>query len=457
MEQITGYDILKATNGTLLGGDPSLPLSSLCIDSRKAQKGALFIPLLGEHSDGHDFIKKALEMGALGTLTSRREVSEPEKLFIYVPDTKEALQNIGRYCRNRLSIPIVGITGSVGKTTTREMVSAVLKTQYRIFSTTGNHNGQLGLPIMLSEITREHQAAVLEMGMSLPGEMEVLGKMARISIGIMTNIGLSHIENLGSQENICREKLHMTDGMDDDGILLINGDDPVLTKYAANTRWKTFRFGLSEDCHYRAKEIHTEGTRTVFTACTQTQETTVALKVPGLHNVSNAMAAIACGALMGIPLKEAARGLEQFSGFAHRLETETFHHMTLIDDAYNASPDSMRAALSVLSSMEGKGKKIAVLSDMLELGPDSETYHRQVGEFAKSLPIDEFVLTGTLARYIGEEIGPKARWFGTQKEALSYLLEAAHSGDIILWKGSNGMRLGDMMKRWKEMVCHDEN
>ena len=416
---------------------------------------ALFVPIIGERVDAHNFIKGAFEAGAKAVLTSKGEVAEEGKLHIQVPDTRKALQDIGFYCRNRLTIPIIGITGSVGKTTTREMVSEALRTQYRIFSTTGNHNGQLGLPIMLSEITQEDEIAVLEMGMSLPGEMERLGKMARVSMAIMTNIGLSHIENLGSQENICKEKLHITDGMEPDGVLLLNGDDTVLMEYAAGTSHKIRTYGLSDNCYYQAKNVRKENTRTVFEARFREKSVSVALKVPGLHNVSNAMAAIATADLMGVSVEEAAKALGRFEGFTHRLEIEHFRGFTLIDDAYNASPDSMKAALEVLSSMETEGKKIAVLADMLELGPHSPEYHSQVGKYIDGLSVDEIICIGSLARFIGKGVETKpVHWFETKEEALPFLLKLSEPGDAVLWKGSNGMRLNDMIQMWKGRV-HD--
>ena len=450
MEQITGYDIIKATGGVLLCGDPSIELHSISLDSRKMEEDALFVPIIGERVDAHDFLKGAFETGARAAITSRGEIVDPDRLHIQVEDTRKALQDIGRYCRKRLSLPIIGITGSVGKTTTREMVSAALKAQRHIFSTTGNHNGQLGVPIMLAEIPQDAEAAVLEMGMSLPGEMKVLGEMVQVSMAIMTNIGVSHIENLGSQENICKEKLHIIDGMGPDGTLILNGDDPILIKYAGNTRHETVTYGLGESCHYRAVDIRRENTRTVFEACHDGKKVTVRLGVPGIHNVSNAMAAIACADRMGISMEEAGKALEQFDGFTHRLEIEQWNDMTLIDDAYNASPDSMRAALEVLSSMEGTGRRIAVLADMLELGPDSPEYHRQVGEYGDSLNIDEFICIGSLARNIARGIVAKpVHWYQKKEEALPLLKELCRPGDMILWKGSNGMKLNDMIQMWK--------
>lgn len=457
MENISVKNIVEATGGRLLCGNGDTVLRHLSIDSRQTGADTLFIPLIGERTDAHAFITQALEGGAAASLTSEHE-SAPDGFtgaLIRVDDTKKALQDIGRYLRDRISIPIVGITGSVGKTTTREMVAAALSAGFKTFRTPANHNGQLGVPLTLSAIEAEDEIGVLEMGMSEPGEMEIIASIARPSVAVMTNIGVTHIENLGSRENILREKLHIQDGMRPGGALIINGDDDLLSGVKALEGCRTISYGLGADCDYRAEEITVEGGLPSFILICKDERISVRLSVPGEHNIRNALAALAVADFYGVSLTAAAGALEEYRGFKNRQQIVQADGITIIDDTYNASPDSMRAGLQVLSSMEAS-RHIAVLADMKELGKDTLLFHRETGKFAAGLNLSLLVTFGELARAIAEgavSAGlPEASviCFGEEKreDMITYLKKELRKGDAVLFKGSNSMHLGEAAARF---------
>lgn len=452
----TVRDILEATGGTLLSGREDTVIRDIALDSRRCENSALFIPIRGERVDGHDFIDKAFEGGAAASLTARADMTLPDdaadRALILVKDTVQALQDIGRQARSMRPLPIVGVTGSVGKTSTREMIACALRSALRTFSTTGNHNGQLGVPIMLAQIAPEDEAAVLEMGVSMPGEMPVLADMVRPDAAVVTNIGVSHIENLGSREGICREKLHILDSSRPDAPLIVNADDELLMRIAPETGHPLITYGRSETADMRAADEVTDLSGSRFTAVCGEERVPVRLSVPGAHHIMNALAALCAARWQGIPLETAAGALTSFHGFARRQEISQTAGRTLIDDSYNASPDSMRAALAVLSDLEPSegGRRIAVLADMLELGPDEAALHRSVGEYLAGTKTDLVILIGRLAPEIAKGCPDKAcRSFASRGEALGYLLEAGRRGDVVLFKGSNGMKLNEMIADWK--------
>lgn len=450
MVQVTVKEILEATGGKLLSGDSSVPLKHISIDSRKMEGNDLFVPFAGARADAHDFIGMAFDNGAAASLSARMDVETGKGPVILVEDTLKALQDIGRwYRKNILKFPIVGITGSVGKTSTREMIFAALSSGFHVFSTKGNFNGQIGVPLTLSQMAPEDEIAVLEMGMSLPGEMARISQVACVDYAVMTNIGISHIENLGSQENICREKLHIIDGMRDGGVLILNGDDPILAKIQVDRPIKTVFYGCGDNCQYRVQDIRTIDNRAVFDAVIQGNIYTISLKVPGIHNVMNAMAALAVASETGISVEGAIEAVENFGGFARRLEVSEDRGLTIIDDAYNASPDSMKAALQVLDSMKAEGRKVAVLADMLELGEKSPEYHFETGLYAVDKRIDAYVLIGDLASWIGRAIDQcsdlPTRYFKTNQEAAKWLISWLKPGDMVLFKGSNSMKLKEVI------------
>lgn len=467
MEHIRVKQVMEAANGRLLCGNEEQVLANISLDSRNMSGLDLFVPIVGEKVDAHRFICQAIGNGAAAVFTSaHRDINQVETAiadwesrgndgtasrkaaWIAVEDTKAALQSLGKYCRNRLSIPLVGITGSVGKTTTREMIAAALSAGYAVYRTPGNSNSQVGVPITMSSIPSEAGIAVIELGMSEPGEMEKIARVACVDSAVVTNIGIAHIEQLGSQENILREKLHIQDGMNPEGILFVNGDDPLLADIQAEGGRRIIRYGMSAGCEYRAEDVRLDEGYPVFTAVHGEKRTPVRLQVMGTHMVGNAMAALAVAAEYGVDMEAAARKLGEFGGYKGRQQIHGFQGMTIIDDSYNASPVSMKAGLEVLSSMKPGARKIAVLADMKELGPDTVEFHREIGRYIAEHPVDQVLLYGELAAAIGEglrEAGGQSPFLlcGSLEQVKEWLKREAKSGDCILFKGSNSMKLGE--------------
>jgi len=453
MENMTVKEILLATGGRLLCGKENTALEHISIDSRNMKGNDLFVPIVGEKVDAHRFIFQALDNGAAAALTSEHDFMDSAKPWIRVEDTKKALQALGIYYRDRLKLPLVGITGSVGKTTTREMVACALSARYAVYKTPGNHNSQVGVPITISEISHEDEIGVIELGMSEPGELTVIARIAKIQMAVITNIGVTHIEQLGSRENIYKEKMTIQDGLMEGGILLLNGDDELLKNTRAKEGCRTIYYGTGENCDYRAEEVRLEEGFPAFTAVYGQQRVPVRLAVMGSHNVLNAMAALAVASECRIPMEEAACCLQDFTGFKNRQQIYHTGGMTVIDDTYNASPVSMIAGLEVLGSMTGAGRRVAVLADMKELGENSPQFHYEIGEYIAEHPVDQVVTLGELAGEIATAVREKApqimvKEFMGQDLLTAYLKEELKEGDCVLFKGSNTMRLGPVAEEF---------
>lgn len=451
MEQMTVRDVVSATGGRLLCGDGDTPLIHISINSQAMEGSDLFVPLIGAKVDAHRFIGQAFENGAAATLTSEHDSMEDDRPWIHVEDTKKALQDIGAYYRRRFTLPLVGITGSVGKTTTREMIATALSAGFHVYKTKKNLNSQVGVPITLCGITSKDEIGVLELGMSEPGELTVIARIAAVDMAVITNVGVTHIEQLGSQENIFREKMTIQDGLKDGGVLLLNGDDELLKTARAKDGCRTVYFGSGENCDYRCVDVRTQDGYPAFTAVHGKKRVPVRLGIMGRHNVLNALVALAVADLNGLPMEDAAEKLEEFHGFQNRQQIYENHGVTIIDDTYNASPASMEAGLEVLNSMGNAARRIAVLADMKELGPQAADFHRSIGHYIAAHPVDMVFLLGELAseieRGILESGGSCAcyRFDGDDRDGLkAKLAEVLSAGDCVLLKGSNSMNLGEV-------------
>lgn len=447
MENITIRDIVNITGGRLLCGDENKVIKEFSIDSRTGNEDSIFVPIIGERVDGHRFIEGALTING-ATFTQEHDEAEGEKPWIRVEDTLEAMQQVGTYYRNQMNLPVVAVTGSVGKTTTREMIASALGANLQVFQTLGNQNSQIGVPLTLSHITKEDQVAVLEIGMSERGQIEKLTTMIRPNIGVVTIIGVSHIAQLKSQENICLEKMDIVKGLPEDGKLFLNGDDEFLKKYRGQLPFDTYFYGLSEDCDYRGDNITTKNGGTSFDFHCEGCDLHLDLEVMGEHYVRNALVALGTAHQMNLDLEKAARALEHFHGQRQKLIKA--NACTLIDDTYNASPDSMQASLRVLSTMDGvSGRRIAVLADMLELGENEKNYHYEVGHFLSGLTVDEVYVYGDLSKEILRGVTDhndqmKIGHFEDRESLTSFIVDYVEKGDLVLLKGSNGMKLKEV-------------
>ncbi len=443
-------DILKATGGKLLCGDENVVVTSFITDSRQGKAGAMFVPIRGERADGHDYIPAVLESPAAATFTDH-EIPTGEKPIVLVKDCREALQKAAAWYREQFDIPVVGITGSVGKTTAKEMVAQALSAAFRVLKTAGNQNSQVGVPITVCGLRKDHTAAVVEMGVSMPGEMGRIAAVVKPTCAVMTNIGVSHIEFMKTRENILREKAHIADYLPAGGALFVNGDDDLLPTLKETLGNKVVTFGLGPGCDWRAYGLNEADKGTFFTCQSPAGERTE-LFVPaaGEHNVRNALAAMAVARYLGVPAEDAVRAISAYKAPAMRQQVVEANGLLIIDDSYNASPDSMRSAIDVLQSRNVTGKRAAVLADMLELGDFAQQGHREVGEYAREKGVDLLVGVGPLAKDIAAGYGEGALWFEDNAQAIAYLKETLREGDAVLVKGSRGMQTDQIVAALKE-------
>lgn len=433
-------DIAEYCGGKLFGNG-EVEVTGFFTDSRQAKKGGMFIPIKGERVDGHKFIPNCFEAGCEATFS---EMELEGGNYVLVEDSRLAFQRAAAAYRAGFNIPVIGITGSVGKTTTKEFVSLALESQLNVLKTAGNANSQVGLPITVFRIEPEHDCAVLELGMSMPGEMERISAAAKVNLAIMTNIGVSHIEFHGTKENILIQKLHMADYVPQDGTILANGDDELLAPLKAKDS-RVRLFGIGDNCDYKAENIETFPDRSEF----DYKAMKVTVPSPGIHNVRNALAAIAAAEVLGLDIPKAIAAIATYCPQERRQQIKSFGKITVIDDTYNASPDSVISALRILANYSTR--KIAVLADMLELGDYSEKGHRDVGAEAKK-QADFLIAVGNYARFIHYEFGDSENslYFKTKEEAESFLETFVKDGDTILVKGSLGMSMNHVVNFLKE-------
>ncbi len=450
MEKIKLSEIAQACGGQF---NKEAEITSVAIDTRKIEKGCLFICIVGERFDAHQFVDEAFEKGASAVMVSKD--INTDKPYIKVDDTAKKLLELSGWYRSRFDIPVIGLTGSVGKTTTKEFTHLVVNSKYNSIKTEGNLNNEIGLPQMLFKIDSKTEAAVIEMGMNHFGEIHRLSQAAQPSLGIITNIGVSHIENLGSREGILKAKLEILDGLKKGSPLLLNADNDLLST-VKNDDYKIYFYAVDSDADFKASDIKEELNSTSFTVKYFGGEEQIIIPAVGIHNVYNALVAFAAGILLNIDSKTAAAALAEYAPSGMRQRVVNVGGITSIEDCYNASPDSMRAGLSTLSGIKGN-KKIAVLSDMLELGDYSADAHREVGRMAAENKIDYLLCVGSDAKYIvdgAKQNGLENAFLFDSKSALTdKLFEITEKGDAVLFKASRGMKLEDVIseiyKRWE--------
>lgn len=448
MIPLTGEELLTLLNRKTPNWAQSSCLTwaadGISTDTRSVHPGDLFIPLRGERFDGHDYIAQALEAGAAAVLTERPDV--PCEKQILVPDTRAALQRLAEAYRLRFQPLVVALTGSVGKTTTKEMTAAVFASHRVTMKTNGNFNNDIGVPLTLLRLTPEDQVAVIEMGMSHAGEISALTRLAHPDMAVITNVGTSHIGNLGSQENICRAKLEILEGLRTGGTVILNGDDPLLSKADIPESFHRLLFGVDcPDAEVRAESVCMSEHGSTFDICWQQERFTTAIQLAGRHNIMNALAAFAAGVTGGVPPEKAAAALAGVEPEGMRQRVRTLADCTVIEDCYNANPDSMRAALRVLGS--SRGRRIALLGDMLELGDFAAEAHRQIGAFAAD-HADLLVAVGSFAEDVAAgaaRAGMKTIDTPRREDAASHLKQMLRPGDVLLVKGSRGMRMEEIL------------
>lgn len=449
-------EVIAATKAAIADFD----FTGVTTDSRAVKPGELFVALKGGNFDGHDYCVKAVELGAAGVVVSHDVEGLPAGVSVFkVEDTLLAYQQLAHaYRLKQQSLKVFAITGSNGKTSTKDLLAACLGAKYKVVKTQGNFNNEIGLPKTLLSIQPDTDIAVVEMGMRGLGQIAELCRIAEPDSGLITNVGETHMELLGSMENIGKAKSEIVVDLPSDGFAVLNGDNEYVLAAAGKTKAQVVYFGLGENCDYRGSDIVTSALGTTFT-CTEKKSgksVSVRLQLIGEHNVYNALSAIAGAACYGVPLEDSAKALATARLTGSRQEIIYIGDITFINDAYNASPASMEAALKTLAEAKkaahGAVRTIAVLADMLELGAISEDAHRRVGRWAVENGVDYVLTYGPEAAYISEEVkklGGETCHYADRQGAADKLRQLATAGDIILLKGSNSMQVGKMLELFK--------
>lgn len=437
----------------LAAGWEDVRIQGVSIDSRSITSGNLYIPIRGERFDGHAFAQAALENGAAAMLWQQDVENPPENVpVIFVEDTLLALQQLARSYRNQLNVKVIGVTGSNGKTSAKDIVTGLLSTKFKVQKTQGNFNNHIGLPLTILRLEEDTEMAVLEMGMSARGEIEFLSKLARPNAAIITNIGESHLMELGSRAGIAEAKLEIVLGLQEDGLFVYNGDEPLLTSRVSTMQLPgtVAAFGDRQTNDYYPTSIALGATGTTFTV-NRVPSMSFFLPILGKHNVYNTLACMAVAQFFGVTWEEMKQGLEKLQMTGMRMEVvKTEAGVTVINDAYNASPTSMRAALLLLNELQGFSRKIVVLGDMLELGDQEVQFHYEMGQSINPECIDYVLTYGPLGKQIAkgaaERLGSERVKAYDDKEALAKdVKELAGPQDVVLVKASRGMKLEEVI------------
>jgi len=427
---------------------------NLCFDSREAGPGMVFWPLVGERFDAHQFIPQVMEKGALMSVVNESFVQTvPVKVHVPVVNTNEALLKLARGYQRRFTVRKVAITGSNGKTTTKDMIHAVLSGKYNTMATEGNFNNQVGVPMTLFRLKHTNEAAVIEMGTNNPGEIKPLSVAVEPHIALITNVGYSHLEGLGSVENVFKEKASITAGLMRNGTLVVNADDPFLSKLRSTTRYKVITFGVKRG------QVKPQDLEWDENACARFRigRTQFQLPVPGIHNLYNALATIAVATLMHVPKTAMVQGLASFRASKMRMEIHRCQGFQLVADCYNANPSSMKMALETVGTVETAHRRIAVLADMLELGAQSEVLHREIGTRVPQMNFDLLCTFGEAAKQIQAGAlkagmsAENARHFASRADMVEFLQGEVQPGDIVLVKGSRGMKLEEVVEGLRKL------
>lgn len=458
-------EIVKVTGARTRSGRPPSRggIRRLCTDSRDVRAGDLFLALAGERFDGHRFAASALRRGALGALVQSGTKLEPRPAarawLLEVPDTLRAYQDLAAYHRERFAIPVVAVTGSNGKTTTKDMIADVLTQRWRTLKTEGNLNNRIGVPQTLLRLQARHRAAVIEMGVDRPGQTTRLCEIARPTVGIITNVGPDHLEFFGTLETSARAKGELIDFIPPDGALVLNVDDDFYGALASRASGRVVAFGLSDRAQVRAVDVKHDprrGMRFRLVLRGGPRGVRVTLPAHGLHNLSNALGAAAVGHALGLGAAAIAKGLARFKPAAMRSQVLSVHGVRIVDDCYNANPASMLVAIDLLVSLGGSGRRIAVLGDMLELGPRAPALHREVGAHVAQRRVSDLIVTGALGRVIAEgarAAGMRADRIHEEADARDAGLLAARlagKGDVVLVKASRAMRLETVVEALRQ-------
>ncbi|MCQ2545852.1 MAG: UDP-N-acetylmuramoyl-tripeptide--D-alanyl-D-alanine ligase [Clostridia bacterium] len=458
MRKTSIKEILTATGGTLVTGSENNYITGIKHDSREIKPGDMFVAITGENQDGHKYIPQAIEDGVAAVLVSHTDgwpgkIPEGYELdIILVEDVIQAMGDLARWYISELGIKKVAVTGSVGKTSTRDMIYYVLNQRYNCGRNLKNYNNNIGLPVSIFQFDENTEAAVLEMGMDAFGEIDYLSGIVKPDIGVITNIGVAHMEKLGSREGIFKAKMEITAnlaGAAEGGSLVFAQDDEFLTRERTAGDYEQVSVGYENSADYVISDVDDFGVEGIeFNVAHNDKIARVRLPLPGVHNATNAALAIAVGGLLGVDMNSAAEGLAGASLTGSRLKRIEGKTVTIIDDTYNANPDSMKSAIDVLTRSRAE-RKVAILGDMFELGDNTVSQHREVGEHAKEAGVDLVIAIGILAANIAE--GANGEYFRNKEDFLAEIEKHIKSADMILVKASRGMKMEDIVDRLKDL------
>ena len=453
MKPITLEKIAQVTGGQYIGPRHCRNdcITGVSADSRYVEEGNLFVCIKGARADGHDFAEEAARMRKAACRLAERELSDGYP-YVLVDSTTGAIKKLAAYYRSLLSIPVVGIIGSVGKTTAKEMTSVVLSRKFCVLKTPANLNNELGVPLTLLSICEEHEAAVIEMGISDFGEMRRLAEMVRPDICVMTSIGYCHLEKLGDLEGVLKAKSEVFEFMEQDAVAVVNGDDELLRSFDPGIRKITY--GMGEDCDFRAENVvNLDLSGVSCDICGKNTCVFTLIPAFGTHIVYGALAAAAVGSILGVDGEDVIRGIAEYRPVGGRANVTDTGYITLIDDCYNANPNSMSAALRSLGAL--KGRRCAILGDMKELGADSGALHRRMGTYAAEKEIDLLICVGDESEHIyqgyAERNGRNGHYFRTKEELYPKLSELIKKKDIVLVKASHGMAFEDIVQELRKI------
>lgn len=448
MLELNLQEIVKATKGALLKEAYVKEIKAVSTDTRKIEEGTMFIALKGENFNGNNYVLEAFNKGAKIAIVDEvkcdlNELKEDVAL-IKVQNTRRALMDLAKFYREKLGLKVVGITGSAGKTSTKDLVAAVLSDKYKVFKTKGNFNNEIGLPLMILELDSTYDVAILEMGMRGLGQIKELAEIASPDLGIITNIGISHIEILKTRENILKAKMEIATFFDKNNTLVVCGNDDFLGALP-NAEYKIVKTGVGENFKIGAKNIALEELSSKFTVYDGEKEEEFSLDMPGEHNISNLMLGIAIAKELGVSFEEMKRGLKNIEATSMRLELIKKDGFSILNDCYNSSPVAVKSAIDVMKNIEGK-RRIAVLGTMRELGHKSEEAHEEIGKYAKENGIEKVLCFGDFSENIKEGYGEGCTVYENKEELIKDLLNIICDGDIILVKASRSLKFEEITK-----------
>ena len=452
MAAFTEAEIIQATEAVKLQGSEDVAVGSISTDTRGELSGCLFVPLKGERFDGHDYLQQAVEKGAVAVLCDREIAALPKEVAVYrVKQTRRALEDLAAYHRRRFALPVIAVTGSSGKTTTKELIASVLAQKFRVHKTEKNHNNEIGLAQTLLSLQPEDEVCVVEMGMRARGEIKRLAEVAAPTIGVVTNVGVAHLERLGSQDAIAAAKQELIESIPENGTAVLNWNDKRVRSMASVCHGRVISYGIEPQANVQALDIQYGLGKTKFTCRIFDEVFPVTLPLLGAHNVANALATVAVARVLGLSANRIQRALADAVAGELRQEIIDRSGIRFVNDAYNANPLSMAASLTSLSQF-GEGRYVAVIGDMLELGPDEVAMHEELATAVIAAGITELITVGPLARALGEAVKKQSpvnvHSVANTNEVMPLLKPLLQEGDIVLIKGSHSLRLDTLVTEW---------